>query len=98
SRGRPFSKSRTALASIDVERAERDLAVQFAVTDVLATSTTPEAAARAILPRVGRTLGWLAGDVWLVDEDAGVLRCVAAWTTSAHDDLAGENAQFTFPP
>ena len=80
-----------------MEGLARDLAVQYAVTDVLASATTLGGATRAILPEICRILGWHAAAVWLADQEAGALRCAASWT-SGDDDLAGVNAGRTFPP
>src|SRR2546425_13143251 len=59
--------------------AERRLAVQHAVTAVLAESPTLVAATPRILQTICETLGWEWGALWYVDEAVGVLRCAAVW-------------------
>jgi PAS domain S-box-containing protein len=59
--------------------AERRLMAQHAVASVLAEAESVEEVAPAILDALGEPLGWRAGAVYLVDEDAEVLRCVGTW-------------------
>lgn len=79
-----------------MERTARDLEIQYAVTDTLATATTFADAARLILAEIGRVLGWRAGSLWLVETDS--LRCIATWSGVAADDLQAVNATLTLPP
>ena len=58
---------------------ERRLAVQHAVTAVLAESATLVAATPRLLQRVCESLGWRWGALWYVDDAAGVLRCAEIW-------------------
>ena len=81
-----------------MERVGRELAVRYAVIEVLASATRIEEAARTIIAEVCRILGWRAGALWLVDEDSGVLRCATTWTAASGDDFAGVNSVLTFPP
>jgi len=64
------------------ERAERYFAAQFAVARALAEAPTFQAAAAALLPALGQTMDWTVGGVWMVDEEAGVIRLETFW----HDD------------
>jgi PAS domain S-box-containing protein len=59
--------------------AERRLAVQHAVTAVLAESATLVAATPRILQTICESLGWRWGALWYVDDVAGVLRCAEIW-------------------
>src|SRR5919108_3694823 len=81
-----------------MERVARELAVQYAAIEVLASATTIDEAARRIVAKVCGVLGWRAGALWLVDEDDGVIRCLATFAVAGTDDLSGVNAGLTFPP
>lgn len=59
--------------------AERRLATQGAVSRVLASAESMHEAAPLILDAVCDSEGWDFGAFWLVDEDAGVLRCQQIW-------------------
>ena len=61
--------------------AQRRLAVQYAVSRVLAGSADLGAAPRQILAAIGAGLGWDAGAFWRVEGegDAAALACVAVW-------------------
>ena len=61
-------------------RAVQRLATQNAITTVLAESADIEAAAKPLLRAVGESLDWEVGGFWLVDQHAGVLRCVDTWS------------------
>lgn len=63
------------------KRSERRLAAQYAVTRVLAESPTLKDAGEGILQAIGERLDWELGMLWIVDEPAGVLRCVNVWQT-----------------
>ena len=62
--------------------AERRLAAQYAVAQVLAECTTIQEATPEILRAVCESLGWQLGILWQVDPDSQVLRCVEVWRTS----------------
>jgi signal transduction histidine kinase/CheY-like chemotaxis protein len=73
-------------------RAQRRLAVQNAVSFILADSTSLEEAAPSILRSICECLGWVYGAVWTVDqeEDEGgeekkVLRCLETWEDGETD-------------
>ena len=65
----------------EVERreAERRQAARFAVTRILADADDPGKALARVVEALGETLGWDRGECWLVDPDAGVLRCAGTW-------------------
>ncbi|OLC57928.1 MAG: hypothetical protein AUH85_02055 [Chloroflexi bacterium 13_1_40CM_4_68_4] len=67
-----------------VDRAERHLAVQYAVIEALAGATRVADASRRILPEICGALGWEVGALWLVDESRGLIRCHDLW--SAHPE------------
>ncbi|MBI2941304.1 MAG: PAS domain S-box protein [Chloroflexi bacterium] len=57
------------------QQAERRLAMQLAVTRLLAEAATFDAAAPRILEAIGQGLGWEWGAVWRMDRHAGLLHC-----------------------
>ena len=69
----------TAHDITDRKRTEARRAAGYAVTHVLAGSTTLEGAAPQILQAVGISLDWEMGAIWRVDEEAAHLRCVEMW-------------------
>jgi PAS domain S-box-containing protein len=74
------------------KQAERRLAAQYAVTQVLSESPTLEEAASRILQVLCECLGWEVGAVWKVDREANLLRCVETWhapNTEAAGFVAG---------
>jgi two-component system sensor histidine kinase/response regulator len=79
--------------------AER-LAVQYAVTRVLADAATLAEATPKLLEAICETLGWEYGAVWRVDAHAGLLRCVETWHTPTRQFSSFEaiSRGITFPP
>jgi PAS domain S-box-containing protein len=75
------------------KRTERRLAVEHTTTRILAESATLQEAARKILPVICEDLGWEIGEIWHVDSEAGVLRCLETW--SAHPADFAEFASVT---
>ena len=65
------------------KRAERRLAAQYAVTRVLAESTTLEEAIPKMLQCVCEGVGWDLGEFWRVDAEANLLRWDGMWDASA---------------
>jgi diguanylate cyclase (GGDEF)-like protein/PAS domain S-box-containing protein len=63
----------------DRRRAERDIAAQHGVAQVLAESGTIDAAIPNLLRALGEGMEWELGAAWLVDEEAEVLRCHTVW-------------------
>ncbi|MEX0829754.1 MAG: PAS domain S-box protein [Nitrospirales bacterium] len=62
--------------------AERRLAAQYAVAQVLAECTSIQEATPEILRAVCESLGWQLGILWQIDPDVQVLRCVEVWRAS----------------
>ena len=80
------------------KRAEQRLRLQYAVSRVLAESSTAEEAAPNILRVVCDSVGWDVGELWSVDQRAGVLRCVETWS-APHvpiGEFAMKSRQMTF--
>ena len=61
------------------KRAERRMAVGYALTRVLAEAETLEDASTLILTAICEGLGWELGAFWRVDDGANALRCVDIW-------------------
>ncbi|HZS32642.1 MAG TPA: MASE1 domain-containing protein [Methylomirabilota bacterium] len=70
-----------AAATHERDAAERRRTADYAVTHVLAESTTLVGAAPRVLRAVGDSLDWQVGALWAVDGDARALRCVACWAS-----------------
>ena len=62
--------------------AERRLAAQYAVAQVLAECMTIHEATPEILRAVCESIGWQVGILWQVDADVPVLCCVEIWQAS----------------
>ena len=62
------------------ERSERYLATQLAVTGILVEARTDDP---DVIPRLLSTfascMGWQVGELWVLDEEGGVLRLESAW-------------------
>ncbi|HEV2769050.1 MAG TPA: EAL domain-containing protein [Solirubrobacteraceae bacterium] len=63
--------------------AERHREAQLAVTGVLAASSTVREALPKLLAALGETLAWDRARAWMVDRQAGALRCRAVWERAA---------------
>ncbi|HVL32219.1 MAG TPA: GAF domain-containing protein, partial [Actinomycetota bacterium] len=64
--------------------ADRRRDAHYQVTRALAEALSLEEAAQRILDALSRSLDWSVAVLWRVDEQAGVLRSVEAWTESQH--------------
>jgi PAS domain S-box-containing protein len=65
------------------KRAERLLALEYAVSQVLAEAASFDDAASQLLQVIGEGLEWEVGVLWRVDLAAQVLRCRATWLAPA---------------
>lgn len=81
------------------KRSERLLTVQYAATRVLADSATISEATRQILQGICESLGWDLGEIWMVDQEANVLRFLDIWHKASFEVQEFEtlNRQTTFP-
>lgn len=61
----------------------RQLALQQAASSVLATASSFDEALPPLLRAICTTLGWRVGAAWLLDVQAGLLRCRATWPDDA---------------
>ncbi|HEV8714372.1 MAG TPA: response regulator [Candidatus Binatia bacterium] len=81
------------------KRAERRLAAQHAVTRSLAEAATLQQAAPHILKTICEGIDWEIGELWGVDREAGVLRCVEIWHAPSLplNEFAAASRRLTFP-
>ncbi|OUL18383.1 ATPase [Nostoc sp. RF31YmG] len=61
------------------KRAEQHLSAQYAATSVLTAANTISEATPLILQRICESLGWDLGEIWLVDPQENLLRCLDMW-------------------
>ncbi len=82
------------------KRAERRLAMQHAVTGVLADAMSLPEAAPAIIQAVCLALGGRFGAIWEMDQKRAELRCADVWRAPGldADPLEAETRAITFPP
>jgi PAS domain S-box-containing protein len=64
---------------IERQRAERRLAMQYAITRVLAESDSVADAMPHLLQAIGESMAWEWGALWNLDRNARVLRCESIW-------------------
>lgn len=67
------------------KKAEQRLAVQHAVTSVLAEAPTLDAATPQILQALCEGLGWDFGELWIPDWHQNVLHCIKTWHAPSVD-------------
>ena len=65
------------------KRVQQHLTAQYATTRVLAESTTINEANPRILQGICESLGWDLSEIWMVNQQANVLRFLSIW----HKDL-----------
>jgi PAS domain S-box-containing protein len=82
------------------KRAEKLLQAQYAVTRVLAESTTVDDALPRLLQAISENLDWELGAYWVMDEREGVLRCTHLWSVESRSFARFEEVsrQTTFSP
>jgi PAS domain S-box-containing protein len=71
--------SRRKAAEEERDQANARLSVQYAVARTLAEVRHLGEASGKIVRAICESVGWDFGDLWRVDADAGVLRCVDIW-------------------
>ena len=92
-----------SLAGIVTERkqAERHLGGSLSVTRILAESPALADALPRMLQRICNTFGWEVGAMWIVDDDAGVLRCLKVWPShgsGSASEFERISREYKFPP
>lgn len=60
-------------------QAERRLAVQYAVSRVLAEARTVDEMTAHVLAAIGQAMGWQIGAFWQADAARALIRCVTVW-------------------
>jgi len=70
-------------------RTEQRLAAQLALTNILNEQEPFSETARKVMRTICENLAWDMGALWLLDEQAGVLRCRDVWTASGRDAEVG---------
>jgi two-component system, cell cycle sensor histidine kinase and response regulator CckA len=80
-------------------RLERHRIAATRVTQVLAEAQTLSEAAPRVLAALGESLDWPAGNLWMLDREAEVLRPFAFWCARGFDasEFMQVTAQLTFP-
>ncbi|ODG98325.1 ATPase [Nostoc sp. KVJ20] len=84
----------------DRKRAQQHLTVQYAATRVLAESATISEATRQILQGICESLAWDLGEIWMVDQQANVLRLLDIWCKASLEmqEFEALKWQTTFAP
>ncbi|MEH2434200.1 MAG: GAF domain-containing protein [Nostoc sp.] len=82
------------------KRAQQHLTAQYVATRVLAESATISEGTRQTLQGICESLAWDLGEIWMVDEQANVLRFVDLWHKASLEvqELAALNRQTTLAP
>lgn len=98
--GRPVILRGVMVDITDRKQAERRQSAQLAVSQVLAESDALGKAAPRLLQIVCHTLGYDLGEIWLVDREAGVLRCETIWHAPdvRAEGFVDRSQQMTFSP
>jgi serine phosphatase RsbU (regulator of sigma subunit) len=91
-------QARLAAHIAHAEFAERQLAAEFRVAQILTGSGSIAAAARPVLQVVCEALGWEVGLFWIVEGHARDLRLAESWgqRTSTADEFQRESSRYTF--
>jgi PAS domain S-box-containing protein len=90
----------TAIEITEHKQAETHLALQYAVARVLSAAETVEEAISPILQMLCDSLGWDVGELWSVDTEDRVPRCVQLWASPSVDvsELQEGSRTRVFPP
>jgi PAS domain S-box-containing protein len=75
-------------------RAERFRGCELAVSTALSQAYDARHAAAAVLEAIGGTLQWPYAEMWMPDDEAQVLRCVARWSAPGRDFTAFHADQY----
>jgi PAS domain S-box-containing protein len=84
-RGKPIGSVGVSVDMSERRRQERRLTAQYAVTNALSLADGLADAAPEILQAVCEALDWDLGGVWMIDDQAKVLRLVTLWHRSGLD-------------
>jgi len=73
---------------------ERRLTAQYQAARILAEADSLTTAAPELLRAICESLGWELGQLWLVDRETDVLRCLATWHASSLSAREFEEASY----
>jgi PAS domain S-box-containing protein len=76
------------------KRIERGLAVQLAVTRVLAEAASLNGAIPQVLQAIGQEFRWDLGVLWFIDHNANLLRCKGFWHAPSVDLTGFDFSQY----
>jgi PAS domain S-box-containing protein len=90
----------TGIDITEQKRAEQYLSAQHAVSSVLAECATTSEATSRILQVICENLGWDLGEIWIVDEQAKILRCLDIWHPVSVElqEFSQTSRQMSFAP
>jgi PAS domain S-box-containing protein len=77
--GNPVRMAGSLMDVTERKRADQRLAAQYAVTRILAEANNLEEVSVKILQALCERLEWEFGSLWMVDNQANVIRCVGIW-------------------
>lgn len=82
------------------KQAERLLATQYTVAQILIEASTLEEAYAKILPTLGTCLDWGVGNIWHIDPAVNLLRCIETWQAPQMEaaEFLADSRQRTFAP
>ncbi len=82
------------------KRSQQHLTAQYTVTRILAESTTVNEAMPQILQGICESLGWDVSEIWMVDQQANILRFLDMWYKVSFEMQEFEilSQQTTFAP
>ncbi|MBE9207786.1 response regulator [Nostoc sp. LEGE 06077] len=90
----------TGIDITDSKRAQQHLIAQYAITRVLAESTTIAQTIPQILQAICESLGWDVSEIWMIDQQANVLSFFDLWHRESlqMQEFKTLSQQITFAP
>ncbi|MBI1806053.1 MAG: GAF domain-containing protein [Ignavibacteria bacterium] len=87
STGTPYAICGISTDITERKQEERRKAAQYSITRVLAESTTLTEATPQLLKVICESLGWEMGELWRVDHNTNLIRCMEIWNTPSLDAI-----------